>query len=676
MSTQTFSFEQLVGKNLQGYTIHRLLDFDALHVVYSAQQGAQHPVLVKVFLLPADLSAEALLRFRQRFLETAARLAPFDHPHIVPLYAYGDELGYPYLVVPFVDDTTSPLAQLLQQQGPFVPEYALEIFQQIAAALDYARLQGMAHGSLEAAHILLDRERNVLLTKFGLQPILSLQGIEENERPYAHLFSLAGTFLGSPAYMAPEVVEGKMPDERSDVYALGVLLYELLSGSLPFTGEDPMAIAFEHVEQTVPPLRTLSPALAEAVDLVIQQALEYDPARRYRTAGKLVAALELAIQHSAQADLAPAHARLSLSLPSVPAMPAAESQRRGLLSGMESKIMPATVEKREGAGQKRGLLSNSSVWQAVSPPASPTPRSVMPALPAADPASGPSIDESGNWQLRPPIMTGHLAIPEKKPLDRAASVPGFYPPLPSTLPSEQHAELVTPPSPNQSMLAPENEASGLGGIIERTKQLVAQELADPLFALSATSMLASEQSSSLTTPDAYMPMLPDLPDTPPPVILDKRRRRTLAVLAAGGVMTLGLLGLGGVSLNRIVQNIQKTPKNNASPSSSGTIPIASQQRHTIGKKSQPLNSAVKFTDLANKASLLIHLPGGQFVAYESACTHQGVTVVYDPKSHLLVCPRHQSVFNPAANGKVLSGPATVPLKAVKLQINADGSISL
>jgi Rieske Fe-S protein len=187
--------------------------------------------------------------------------------------------------------------------------------------------------------------------------------------------------------------------------------------------------------------------------------------------------------------------------------------------------------------------------------------------------------------------------------------------------------------------------------------------------------------------------------------VNKGRRKTVAVLA-GSVAAVGLLGLGGFSLTHFLQNRpaspslavakpteaaakptkQKPPAKATTPTKqkppakatmpANTVKTPPMPKNVIGKKSQPVNTSMDFTNSADKqASLLIHLPGGNFVAYESACTHQQVPVAYDPQQHLLICPLHHSVFDPAAGAKVLSGPAPTPLALVKININADGSIS-
>ncbi|HEY4383027.1 MAG TPA: protein kinase [Ktedonobacteraceae bacterium] len=640
MSTQTFSLDQLVGKNLQGYVIQQLLRLSKLNVVYMAQQEALLSVLLTVFLLPTDLSAEALARFRWRFMETAGKLAVLDHPHILPLYAYGEEYGYPYLITPPLASTTRSLAHLLRQQGSFTPEQTLELLQQIAAALDYARLQGVVHGSLESAHVLLDREQNIQLTNFGQMHMFSLRDIEEDGRPYAHLFSLAGSFLGAPEYMAPEVVEGTMPDERSDIYALGVLLYELLSGTLPFTGEDPMAIAFEHIDQSVPPLHTHTSSLSVALDRVIQQCLERDPGRRFQTAGKLVAAFEQALQGREKVKLASTQAQLSVP---------------------QSKIT-TDLERRVQTGPRRGLLSGALAWQTGS-------------LSSTDP-SAPAIssDESGGWQLRPPIITNHLAA--IKAVTDSHPALGEYPPLPAALLAEKQPGKTISSSlsiADQNTLSGITPEDGLPGASPMRQAMpfarepaMEPKFADPLPAL-PTPMMASVCTPPIMTPKIYTPV-------PVPGAVDKGRRKTLALMATGGAVALGLIGLGGISLAQITQG-QPVHIMGAAGGQTDSV-AAPQKKKVIGQKNQPRNSAVNFTNLADQqASLLIHLSNGNFVAYESACTHEAVAVVYDAKRHLLVCPRHNSTFDPAAGGKVLSGPATAPLKSVKLQINADGSIS-
>ncbi|HZU03631.1 MAG TPA: serine/threonine-protein kinase [Ktedonobacteraceae bacterium] len=288
------SVDQLVGSILGNYSVGRLLARTKLNVVYEAQQHPQNrKTLLTVFLVPDEFSRQAQRRFLSRFMQECAVLVKLRHPGIVPFEDFGEHAGSPYFVTPFTQ--AGSLARGLEKRGRFTPEKTLEVLKQVAPALDYAHSQGVLHGSLSPAMILLDEKQIVQIAGFGFVRLLALRGIEAHNHPSAHLLSIAGTFLGSPAYVAPECVNASAVDARADIYSLGITLFELLSGKPPFTGSDPLEVAMQHVAQPVPSLLTVNPEVPEALDRVIQQAVERNPAKRFQSAEEFVHAFEGAL---------------------------------------------------------------------------------------------------------------------------------------------------------------------------------------------------------------------------------------------------------------------------------------------------------------------------------------------------------------------------------------------
>lgn len=288
------SVDQLVGSTLGNYSVGRLLARTKLNLVYEAQQYPQNSrALLTVLLVPDEFSREAQRRFLTRFMQECAVLVKLRHRGIVPLEDSGEHAGSPYFVTPFTQ--TGSLARALEKRGRFTPEKTLEVLKQAAPALDYAHSKGVLHGSLSPAMILLDEKQTVQIAGFGFVRLLALRGIEAHHHPSAHLLSIAGTFLGSPAYVAPECVNASAVDARADIYALGITLFELLSGKPPFTGPDPLEVAMQHVAQPVPSLLTINPEVPQTLDRVIQQALERNPAKRFQSAEELVHAFEGAL---------------------------------------------------------------------------------------------------------------------------------------------------------------------------------------------------------------------------------------------------------------------------------------------------------------------------------------------------------------------------------------------
>ncbi len=286
---QTVSTDQLVGQTVGHYTVKSLLGRGRLSAVYLAQHPTQSTAAaLTTFIIPERFSAETRTRFAQRFTREAAALTALSHRNLLPIYEYGEQFGYPYLITPYM--TNGSLADILQRQGRCTPTYALEVLEQIAAGLEYAHSKGIVHGTLKPANILSGTEQNLLVAGFGLVHMLQMRGIEQNDQPYSYLLSIADTFLYASTYIAPEVVQGQPIDPRSDIYALGIILFELLSGRPPFSGTSPLDTALQHLQRPLPSLHKLSPDIPISMELVINHALAPDPSQRFQRVSDLVEA--------------------------------------------------------------------------------------------------------------------------------------------------------------------------------------------------------------------------------------------------------------------------------------------------------------------------------------------------------------------------------------------------
>lgn len=592
--------EQLVGGMLGDYRIERLLGQGQLSTVYLGQQKLQgQAVTITMFNFPADISAQAREHFNVRFAQEGAVLVRLKHPNILPTYAYGEQDDHPYLVTSFVK--VASLAQVLKQQVRFTPKQALSVLKQVAAGLDYAHSNGIVHGVLSLANILVINEHSMQIAGFGLKTLLELHGNAQVKQLPSHLFSASGKFLGSPECISPERIAGAPTDGRSDVYALGVMLFELLSGTQPFSGSDTLETVLKRIQQPPPSLHALCPDVPEALDLVISKALERDPVARYQHAGEITTAFE----------------RILKVLEGAERTPATSAERMMQNTQM---TLPPTVNWFD-----EDILTTTSTWQMTSPDA-------MPAKPVQ------ATQEEGQ------------------------SIPGV----------------------------------------------------DPFALWSATSVMTE-------------PFKPDGSRQRPPLSFmagttrSHRRpaqadRRRLVKLIVVGTATAGAFAAGGISFANFMRSMnQSQPQANNSPSgsnanTSGTKPANSPQKTpttaksptatptqkpkpsptqkptpkptqpphqgtVIGYTSLGTNSAKSFTNPADgHSSLLVHLPNGNFVACERACTHEGVPVNYNSGSHQFVCPAHGAVFDPAS-GSHLSGPGYGPLRTVPITVNSDGTIT-
>lgn len=290
---QTLSVDQLVGQKLGNYRIERLLAQGRLKTVYLAQnRPGQSTDTLTLYHVPEHFSLKMRQRFLARFFQEADVVSSLRHPHILPVLEYGEYGGSPYVVTPYI--TNGSIADMIKRQGRCSHADVLAILEQVAAGLECAHMRGYTHGTLRPSNIVLDDKQTVLIAGFGFMHMLQMSGIEQSKHPYTHLLNIVGTFMTAPEYIAPEIVQGSASDTRSDIYALGTILFELLSGHPPFRGTSVLDVAMQHVNQSAPSLRSLTPDVPVALESVINQALEREPDRRFQHIGELVEAFALA----------------------------------------------------------------------------------------------------------------------------------------------------------------------------------------------------------------------------------------------------------------------------------------------------------------------------------------------------------------------------------------------
>ena len=269
--------EDLRGKTFNGYRIIEPLGEGGMAAVYRAYQpSVDRYVALKV--LPQHFAKDAT--FVERFKREAHVLARLQHPHIVPVYDYGEAEGYTYIVMPLLEAGT--LADRLSNEEPLPLPEVKRLMSQIGDALDYAHAQGIIHRDVKPSNVLLDERDNALLTDFGIAKMLEAQ---QN-------ITVTGGIVGTPAYMSPEQGMGEELDGRSDIYALGVILYELCTGRVPFKAETPMAVMFKHMSDPLPPPKDINPNLPESLERVILKALAKEPENRYSTPAEMAEALQ------------------------------------------------------------------------------------------------------------------------------------------------------------------------------------------------------------------------------------------------------------------------------------------------------------------------------------------------------------------------------------------------
>lgn len=261
------------------YTLVSRIGSGGMATVFKAvEDGTEKEVAVKV--LPPWLDEEE--NFQPRFEREAQILMRLHHPHIVPILNFGMENGIFYIVMPLMEIGT--LRERIRK-GPLKPEEGAHIVRQIAEALQYAHDAGLVHRDVKPANILMDSEGNAWLSDFGTAHVGDAT------------VSLTGSnVIGTPQYMAPEQARGEPVSDKTDVYALGIVLYQMCTGQLPFNADTPLAIAMKQASEPLPPPTSINPNIPHEISKVLIKALEKRPEDRYVSALALSQAFDHALQ--------------------------------------------------------------------------------------------------------------------------------------------------------------------------------------------------------------------------------------------------------------------------------------------------------------------------------------------------------------------------------------------
>ena len=245
---------------------------------------------VAIKVLRADLARDP--NFQERFRREAQSAAGMNHPNIVSIYDTGEEIftegftqtNVPYIVMEFVDGVT--LREMMQNGPRILPERGLEITAGLLAALDYAHRHGIVHRDIKPANVMINTHGDAKVMDFGIARAIS---------DSATSVTATSAVMGTAQYLSPEQARGEIADARSDIYAAGCVLYELLTGSTPFTGDSPVSIAYQHVNSQVVPPSHLDPSITPELDAIVLHALSKNPASRYQSAAEMRADVDRAI---------------------------------------------------------------------------------------------------------------------------------------------------------------------------------------------------------------------------------------------------------------------------------------------------------------------------------------------------------------------------------------------
>ena len=264
------------GQMLGSYRIINQIGQGGMAAVYKAYQPSMdRHVAIKV--LPSQLAESK--EFVTRFQQEARIIARLEHPHILPVFDYGESDGVAYFVMRYLEAGT--LKDRMIAKRPLPLNEIDRIFTQLTDALSYAHGHGVVHRDLKPANALVDSQGNLFLTDFGIAKLL------ESASPR---LTQTDAIMGTPAYISPEQAQARAVDQRSDIYSLGIILYEMVTGRVPFEAETPLAIILKHVSDPLPPPSLIKKDISPMLEQLILKALAKDPEDRFETAAEFLAA--------------------------------------------------------------------------------------------------------------------------------------------------------------------------------------------------------------------------------------------------------------------------------------------------------------------------------------------------------------------------------------------------
>lgn len=441
----------LIGVTIGNYEIQALIGSGGMATVY---RGFDHNLGRAVAIKVVSEEARARPEFIDRFRQEARIIASLRHPHIVQVYDFGLHNGMPYMVQELLPGPTleQRMLEAVRSGRPLPSDEIVAIMRQLASALDAAHAAGVIHRDVKPANAMWNAAGLLVLTDFGIaRNTLAPSGQTQ-----------VGLVLGTPGYLSPEQAQGLPVTPVSDIYSLGVVVFEMIAGRLPFDGDTPMSIAIQHIQTPPPPLRTLRSDVPPAVEAVVLRALAKDPTARFERAEQFAAALERAyltstpdaaataihqqatvIWQAGGAPVQPASSPPSDTAHSTPAAEAsgkAKGERRlsllPLLGGAFALLLIAGIilamrSSASTAGQSSAAAPTmlaATATPAAENPATPAPESVIlppdtPVAPTAVPPPTPVPPATPEASPAPPAASGN-ALADLRALLTSATTDG------------------------------------------------------------------------------------------------------------------------------------------------------------------------------------------------------------------------------------------------------------
>ena len=270
-------------ETLGDYEITRRIASGGMGTVYLAKNTkSNREVALKVLSAQMSQDPEFVARFQREAQATAA----LRHPHVVQVYDTGVVDNNRYIAMEYLSGGTlhDEIKQLIIKNEMMPLARAIQITRQIASALDYAHKRGLVHRDIKPSNIMIAGDGRFVLTDFGI--VMTQGGTKLTKNVET---------IGTPEYMSPEQIQGKIPDKRSDIYSLGIVLYEMLTGTAPFKAENTLAVLYKHVNEAPPPISGVRPELSNAIQALVNKAIAKDPEKRFQTSGEFIQALDRAM---------------------------------------------------------------------------------------------------------------------------------------------------------------------------------------------------------------------------------------------------------------------------------------------------------------------------------------------------------------------------------------------